>query len=163
VARALIIGCGCRGRELGGALADDGWQVRGTTREQDGVAAIELAGIEPALADPAFVGSVFDLIEGVSLVFWLLGSARGEPDELSALHGARLETLLEKLVDTPVRGFVYEAAGTVGASLLRSGALLVTEASERWRIPVEIVEADPNGWREWRQEMLAAADRALGG
>ena len=34
------------------------------------------------------------------------------------LHGPRLETLLERLVDTPVRGVVYEAAGTVEPALL---------------------------------------------
>ena len=33
MARALIVGCGCRGRELGSALAAAGWQVRGTTRD----------------------------------------------------------------------------------------------------------------------------------
>jgi prephenate dehydrogenase len=52
MARALIVGCGCRGRELGMALIERGWVVRGTTRDQAGLAAIEAVGIEPALADP---------------------------------------------------------------------------------------------------------------
>ena len=32
VARALIVGCGCRGRMLGQRLVEDGWAVRGTSR-----------------------------------------------------------------------------------------------------------------------------------
>ena len=38
-----------------------------------------------------------------------MGTASGIPESLAALHGPRLQTLLEKLVDTPVRGVVYEA------------------------------------------------------
>lgn len=162
MARALIVGCGCRGRELGGALLTGGWQVRGTTRDPGGREAIEAAGIEAAVADPASVGSVFDLIEGVALVFWLLGSARGEDEALAELNGPRLETFLEKLVDTPVRGLVYEGAGALGRSHLEGGARIARAAAERWRIPVEIVDADPLDWHLWRAEMLAAADRALG-
>ena len=56
---------------------------------------------------------MLDQIEDVALIFWLLGSATGEPAAVAALHGPRLERLLEEIVDTPVRGFVYEAAGTV--------------------------------------------------
>jgi len=44
LARALIVGCGCRGRELGSELAGLGWQVRGTSRTEAGLEAIEAAG-----------------------------------------------------------------------------------------------------------------------
>ena len=161
MARALIVGCGCRGRALGEALLTAGWQVRGTTRAEPGIAAIEAAGIEPALADPDLVGSVFEQIDGVALVYWLLGSATGDDAHLQGLHGARLERLLEKLVDTPVRGLVYEGAGTVAASHLEAGASVVRAAAERWRIPVEVVSADSQDWEAWREEMLAAGWRAL--
>jgi hypothetical protein len=114
------------------------------------------------VADPDRVGTVFDQIEGVTLVFWLLGSATGEPVALDALHGARLELLLEKLVDTPVRGLVYEAAGPVGAKRLAAGEQVVREAGERWRIPVEVVTADPGDPGAWCAAMLAAGERALG-
>jgi len=43
MARALVVGCGCRGRELGRELRERGWQVRGTTRGP-GIAEIEDAG-----------------------------------------------------------------------------------------------------------------------
>jgi len=77
VARALIVGCGCRGRELGGQLLAGGWHVRGTARREDGLAAIEAAGIEAAIADPAQPGTVLDLVGDVAAVYWLLGSASG--------------------------------------------------------------------------------------
>jgi uncharacterized protein YbjT (DUF2867 family) len=141
VARALIVGCGCRGRALGGRLLVEGWQVRGTSRREQGLAAIEAAGIEPALADPAAPGTVLDLVGDVAAVYWLLGSAAGAPGELEAIHGSRLERLLERLVETPVRRFVYEAVGSVDAALLERGATLVRAAEERWRIPVEVLDS----------------------
>jgi len=141
VARALIVGCGCRGRELGEGLLAEGWQVRGTSRQREGLAAIEAAGIEPALADPADPGSVLDLVVDVAAVYWLLGSATGPSEEVEAIHGARLERLLGRLVETPVRRFVYEAEGSVDAATLARGAALVRAAGERWRIPIELLRA----------------------
>jgi uncharacterized protein YbjT (DUF2867 family) len=157
MARALIVGCGCRGRELGGGLLERGWQVRGTTRDPANSAAIEEVGIEPAIADPDHVGSILELISDVTLIYWLLGSARGNADDVAALHGARLERLLEEIVDTPVRGFVYEATGSAPAELLASGAASVRAASERWRIPVAIAETDPEEPDSWRAQMLGHA------
>jgi uncharacterized protein YbjT (DUF2867 family) len=139
VARALIVGCGCRGRELGGRLLDEGWAVRGTSRRQEGLAAIEAAGIEPVLADPERLATVLDLVGDVATVYWLLGSATGPPEGVAAIHGPRLERLLERLVETPVRRFVYEAVGTIDPAILEGGAAAVCAAAERWRIPTEIV------------------------
>ncbi len=139
MARALIVGCGCRGRELGERLLAEGWAVRGTSRREEGLAAIEAAGIEPALADPDRVGTVLELVGDVAVVYLLLGSAAGGPEALAALHGPRLERLLERLVDTPVRGVVYEAAGSVDAEVLAAGAEIVRAAGRTWRIPVEVV------------------------
>jgi nucleoside-diphosphate-sugar epimerase len=151
VARALIIGCGCRGRVLGGQLLAAGWAVRGTTRCEEGLAPIEAVGIEPALCDPGRVGTVLELVGDVAIVFHLLGSAGGEPEVLAEIHGPRLERLLEKLVDTPVRGVVYEAVGSVDAAVLAGGANLVRSAGGTWRIPYEIVSdrvEDPGSWSE---------------
>ncbi|MEO8092041.1 MAG: hypothetical protein ABI726_04960 [bacterium] len=111
------------------------------------------------VADPDRVGTVYDCLEQVTLVFWLLGSAGGGREALEAIHGPRLERLLEKVVDTPVRGFVYEAAGVVPAELLGQGAALVAEAGERWRIPVEVVAAEPGDPASWLAAMLSAAQR----
>jgi uncharacterized protein YbjT (DUF2867 family) len=141
VARALIVGCGCRGRELGTQLLAKGWAVRGTSRQEAGLAAIEAAGIEPALADPERPATVLDLVADVADVYWLLGSATGELEDVEAIHGPRLERLLERLVETPVRRFVYEAFGSVDPEVLASGAALVERAAETWRIPVKILRS----------------------
>ena len=162
MARALIVGCGCRGRLLGAQMLGRGWAVRGTSRSEPGLAEIAAAGIEPALADPDRPGTVLDLVGDVTVVHWLLGSATGDPEEIAAIHGPRLERLLERLVDTPVRGFVYEAAGTVAPDLLNGGSEIVRAAAQRWRIPVEIVIADPADPRRWKDEVSAATARLTG-
>jgi uncharacterized protein YbjT (DUF2867 family) len=161
LARALIVGCGCRGRELGERLRAEGWAVRGSSRREQGLAAIEAAGIEAALADPDRVGTVLELVADVAVVFLLLGSAAGEPDAVAAIHGPRLERLLEKLVDTPVRGVVYEAAGSVDPGLLEAGAASVRAASRTWRIPAGIVSTEPNDRANWSQKMVEAAEGLL--
>jgi uncharacterized protein YbjT (DUF2867 family) len=143
VARALIVGCGCRGRRLGGQLLAEGWAVRGTTRREEGLEPIEASGIEAALADPGRPGTLLDLAGDVAVLFLLLGSVAGDPEAVAALHGPRLERLLEHLVDTPVRGVAYEASGTVDPELLEAGAEIVRSAGRTWRIPFEIVSAAP--------------------
>jgi uncharacterized protein YbjT (DUF2867 family) len=141
LARALIVGCGCRGRELGTALLEEGWAVRGTSRRKQGLAAIEAAGIEPALADPERPATVLDLVADVTAVYWLLGSATGEAENLEAIHGSRLDRLLERLEETPVRRFVYEAHGSVDSKILAGGAALVERAANTWRIPAEVLRS----------------------
>jgi uncharacterized protein YbjT (DUF2867 family) len=132
VARALIVGCGCRGRELGERLLAEGWAVRGTSRRTEGLKEIEAAGIEPALADPDRPGTILELVGDAAVLVLLLGSCHGSEEELAAIHGPRLERLLEHLVETPVRGVVYE--GT------EDGAEVVRNAERTWRIPVRVVE-----------------------
>ncbi len=112
--------------------------MRGTSRREEGLAAIEAAGIEPALADPERPATLLDLVGDVTAVYWLLGSAEGTPEQLGAIHGPRLERFLERLVETPVRRFVYEAFGSVDPEVLEGGAALVERAGRTWRIPVEI-------------------------
>jgi uncharacterized protein YbjT (DUF2867 family) len=138
VARALIVGCGCHGRLLGERLLAESWQVRGTSRREEGLAAIEAAGIEPALADPDDPGTVLDLVGDVATVYWLLGSAGGPAENLEAIHGPRLERFLERLVETPVRRFVYEADGSADRAILERGSSIVRAAGERWHIPVVV-------------------------
>ena len=109
------------------------------------------------MADPDRLATLVRALNGVSVVCWLLGSARDSPE----VHGARLGTLMEHLVDTPVRGFVYEAAGTVEPSLLEQGAHIVRTASETWRIRVEIVSADTAEHETWLGAMKEAVERTL--
>jgi uncharacterized protein YbjT (DUF2867 family) len=161
VARALIVGCGCRGRLLGERLLAEGWAVRGTSRRQAGLAPIEATGIEAARADPDRPASLLELVADVAVVFFLLGSAKGDPETLAAIHGPRLERLLEHLVDTPVRGVAYEASGSVDSVLLEAGAGIVRAAARTWRIPVEIINAEPDELAAWSKEVSDAASRLI--
>ena len=156
MARALIVGCGCHGRALGVALAERGWVVRGTSRGQEGAAAIEAAGIEPAVADPDQIGTVLDAIEGVSLIYWLFGRVAA-PD----LHGPRLERLLAEIVDTPVRALVYELNEELEPGDAAAAFAALRSANERWRIPFEVVAAE-RGTDNWLEGMTAAAAELVG-
>jgi hypothetical protein len=118
--------------------------VRGSTRDERNLPAVEAAGAEAVVADPDRLGTLLPHIEGVAVLYWLMGGATGP------VHGPRLQSLLEKLVDTPVRGFVYE--GTA------QGAAIARAAEETFRIPVAVL--DP-GHAEWLQEATAAARRVL--
>jgi uncharacterized protein YbjT (DUF2867 family) len=123
----LIVGCGRRGRALGEQLLREGWAVRGTSRRREGIEAIEAAGIEAAVADPDRPATILELVDDVAVLVLLLGNARGSDEELAAIHGSRLERLMEHLVETPVRGVVYEGTET--------GAEIVRAAGRTWRIP----------------------------
>ncbi|HET8673576.1 MAG TPA: NAD(P)H-binding protein [Thermoleophilaceae bacterium] len=161
MARVLIVGCGCRGGELAAALRERGHAVRGTTRDEAELARIEAAGAEAVVADPFRLATLTPKLEGVSVLCWLLGSARGEADELAALHGTRLETLLETLVDTHVRGVVYEGTGSVPRDLLQNAAELVRRAHETYLMPAEILTHDPSDHAGWVSEAAAAVERVL--
>jgi hypothetical protein len=139
-----------------------GWLARGTTRDPVHAEAIREAGLDAVVADPDRVGTILEHVGDVTLVFWLLGSATGEPEALAAIHGPRLERLLEEVVDTPVRGVVYESAGSVSPKLLEDGAAIVGTAADRWRIPVAVVDADPAHWEGWVDAMLGATERLTG-
>ena len=163
MARVLIVGCGCRGRELGRALRAEGHAVRGTTRDAPELPRIESTGIEAVEGDPDRLMTLLPHLEGVSAVVWLMGSARGAPDAVAALHGPRLESLLEALVDTHARGLVYEASGDVEGRLLARGREVVRAAAGRHRMPCEVVAEDPRRVDRWLTEMTAAVARLLSG
>jgi uncharacterized protein YbjT (DUF2867 family) len=139
VARVLLVGCGCRGRELAAELRSRGHAVRGTTRRESQLPEILAADADAVIADPNRLATLTPHLDGVTVLCWLMGSAEG--DGVGALHAERLEALLETLVDTHVRGVVYEAAGSVDPALLEQGAAVVRRASATWRMPAEIVES----------------------
>jgi len=163
VARALLVGCGCHGRELGLRLREGGWAVRGTSRRRDGLEPIESAGLEAAIADPDRVGTILDHVGDVAVVVWLMGSASGSEEEREAVNVLRLGSLLEKLVDTPVRGFVFEASGSAGEEVLAAGSALVERAARTWMIPVRIVTAARGDGANWVAAMSAATLAVLTG
>ena len=114
------------------------------------------------LADPNRLGTLTPQLEGVSVLCWLMGTAAGDRHALAELNGARLASMLDAIVDTPVRGVVYEAAGSLDQALLRRGAEVVCRAAETHRVPAAVVEHDPAGRAGWLRAMVAAVERVLG-
>jgi hypothetical protein len=155
VARVLIVGCGCRGRSLAAALPDHA--IRGTTRSPERLAELEKADIEGVVADPDRLATLVPAVSGVTVVCWLMGSAVDTPD----VNGPRLASFTEHLVDTPVRGLVYEAAGPADPSVLAAGAQIVRDASETWHIPVQVVSTDPADHERWLEAMKESVEATL--
>lgn len=79
--------------------------------------------------DPERLATVTPRLEGVSVLCWLFGDSDSRD-----LHGDRLETLLEYLVDTPVRGVVYERS-----KRYPGGEELVGRAQETFRMPCAVI------------------------
>ena len=145
MARVLIVPCGARGRALARELRAAGHAVRGTTR---GAHAAEIAetGAEPYVGDPDRIATLMDALHGVTVVCWLTGTI-ADPD----LHEGRLRMFWEKLVDTPVRGVVYEGRGEA----------IARTSSETWQIPLEVLDGDPLA-DDWVAGAVAAVNRLLG-
>jgi hypothetical protein len=120
VARVLVVGPGPRGHALARALGEEGHLVRG-----------------PVPGDPA---AVVGALEAVSVLCWL-GGARDL---------ARLRAVLEKVVDTTVRGLAYEPAGAADRAAVET-------AHRTWAIPVVWIA---EGSAEWPEPALRAI-RAL--
>jgi len=156
MARVLIVGCGCRGQGLARALVSEGHAVRGTSRDPNRLDDIHAAGAEAVTADPDRLATLMSAIEGTSVVCWLMGTAG--PDA-SDLHGSRLESMLEHIVDTPVRGLVYETGGVQRPE----GEAAARRASATYNMPVELLDADPAQHDHWRADALAAVWRVLRG
>ena len=161
MARILIVGCGGRGQALARDLVADGHAVRGTTRDPRRFADIEAAGAEPHLGDPDRIMTLMDALQATTIVCWLMGSASGDDDKVRELHGGRLRMLCEKVVDTPVRGLLYEAGGSVPFQWRQQGELIVRGARATWNIPLEVVDTDPADCDAWRRDARDAVARLL--
>ena len=161
MARCLIIGCGCRGSALAQVLRERGHAVRGTTRDPDRVAALRTSGIEPVVADPDRVATLVPAFAAVGVACVLLGSATGSEEAVTALHTTRLEMLLEKMVDTTLRGLVYECAGSAPAEVLAEGAGRVQRSCAKWGLPYALLGADPDDVAAWTVAAADAVDQVL--
>src|SRR4051794_4286843 len=138
-------------------LVAAGHIVRGTTRDPARVAAIEAAGAEGVVADPYRLATVMPLLDGASAVLWLMGTANGSADSVEAVHGTRLESMLELIVDTHARGFVYETGGVereLGVHAARC-------AAEVYEMPIAVLDTDPGDHARWLADARQAALRLL--
>ena len=124
MARVLVVGGAGRAREL----ESSGHVVE----EADGV-------------DPDRLVTLTPRLEGVTVVCWLFGESGS-----AAVHSDRLASLVEYLVDTPVRGFVYERSpGHPG------GEEIVARARATFRIPCAVVSPG--------DDLAEAVSEVLGG
>ena len=137
--------------------------MRGTTRDPSRCAEIEAAGAESVVGDPDVVGTLARSLEHVGVACVLLASAVGSPEHLEALHGSRLDMLLTRMVDTTVRGVVYEAAGSIDPAILDAGAALVRARCEDARIPYVLLSADPGDHPAWTAAAATAVNSTLDG
>ena len=160
--RVLLVGGGCRGRELARLLVADGHAVRAVTRDEAGRAAIEATGAECWIGDPDIIGTLRYALENVTILVWALGTARGAPAAIAALHGTRLEMMLGRVIDSTVRGVVYEAAGTVGDEVLAAGAVELRRVCELNEIPYALVVDNPRDGEAWNAAARQSIDRLLG-
>ena len=150
MARVLIVPCGCRGRALAAELVAAGHAVRGTTRDPARADAIRAAGAEAYVGDPDRIGTLMEALAGVTVVCWLMGTL-----PVPELHAGRLRMLWEKLVDTPVRGVLYEGSLPEGEQVART-------AAETWQIPLQVLATDPADHAAWLADARASVDRLLG-
>ncbi|MEA2360400.1 MAG: hypothetical protein QOI62_3660 [Solirubrobacteraceae bacterium] len=157
-----MVGGGRRGLALARELVADGHAVRVVTRSEDRRAEIEAAGCECWIGDPDRIGTLRYALDNVTILLWALGTAGGDPEKVAALHGSRLAMMLERSVDTTVRGVVYETAGTVPGEVLCGGAGEVRRAHEANELPYALLGADPGDGAGWAQAAREAIDVLLG-
>jgi hypothetical protein len=100
-------------------------------------------------------------LDNVAVVCLLLGSAQGHQEQLEALHGPRLEMLLARLIDTTVRGVVYEARGSVPEPLLAAGSQRVRHVCGHSRVPFELLETRRRDREAWLAAALAGIERLI--
>jgi hypothetical protein len=146
--RVLLVGGGRPGLELTRRLAADGHAVRFVTRHEGFRAEIEEAGGECYIGDPDRIGSLRYGLDNVTVLAWLMGRA---PD--GDLHGSRLTMMMERTIDTTVRGVIYE--GTPG------GAAVVERMAAYNEIPYAILDTPREDADAWVGAVLAEIDGVL--
>lgn len=140
--RLLLAGGGCRGLELTRALTADGHAVRVVTRSEERRAEIEAAGGECWIGDPDRIGTLRYAVANVTILLWALDTV-----DRPELHGSRLEMMLERTVDTMVRGVIYEG---------ERGREVVERMCSLNEVPFRLLLADVSDSAAW-----AAAAREL--
>jgi NAD(P)-dependent dehydrogenase (short-subunit alcohol dehydrogenase family) len=147
--RVLLVGGGRQGLALTRELAAEGHAVRFVTRSEARRADVEAAGGECWIGDPDRVGTLRYALDNVTVLLWLLGAA--EP--VGELHGSRLTMMLERTIDTTVRGLVYEGTD--------EGAAEVRRMAGYNEIPYAILDVPRDDEAAWVAAVRAAIDGVL--
>jgi len=163
VARLLIIGGARHGLQLASEVAREGHATRIVTRSAERRASIEDAGAECWIGDPDRLATLRGALEGVTIACWLLGSVAGTQEQVRALHGPRLRSFLGQAIDTTMRGFIYEAAGSAPAEILAEGERIAREECTLNVIPLAVLRTAPSEETSWQEESLTAVRALLDG
>jgi hypothetical protein len=142
-----MVGGGCRGLALARSLVAEGHAVRAVTRDESKRSLIEGAGCECWIGDPDRIGTLRYALDNATVLLWLLGTV-----DVPELHGSRLEMMLERTVDTTVRGVLYEG---------RAGQAVVQAAHDRHGIPIAFLDADPADEDAWVAAARSEIDALL--
>ena len=142
-----MVGGGCRGLALARSLVAEGHAVRAVTRDEGKREQLEQAGCECWIGDPDRVGTLRYALDNATVLLWLLDTV-----DVPELHGSRLEMMLERTVDTTVRGVLYEG---------REGEAVVQAAHDRHGIPIAFLDADPRDTQEWVAQARERIDALL--
>lgn len=121
MARILIVGGGCRGRQFAERMVAQGHAVRATTRREAGRAAIEATGAECWIGTPDRLATLRGALANVTVACWMLACARGPDEEVAPLHCSRLEFFLSQAIDTTARGLIYDAWAVPGGAGVPGG------------------------------------------
>jgi hypothetical protein len=164
VARVLIVEGASRGLRLAEDLLGQGHAVRLVTSAAARGKEIEALGGECFTGTPNRLASMRGALEHVTIACWLLADASGGEELTQALNGSRLERFLCDAVDSTLRGFVYEAGGSIlPAGVLAEGKRIALETAARNSIPLAILTSDPRELDEWRLQAVEAVGSLLGG
>ncbi|ELZ27212.1 nucleoside-diphosphate-sugar epimerase [Halogeometricum pallidum JCM 14848] len=111
MARAVIVGCGYVGLELGRRLAADGHDVTGVRRSEDGLAAVESAGFNAARADATDPDSLSSLPDADWVVFAASSGGRGA-EAARRVYVDGLRNVVEEFGDreSPPERLVYTSS-----------------------------------------------------
>lgn len=142
-----MVGGGCRGLALARSLVAEGHAVRAVTRDEGKRAQLEATGCECWIGDPDRIGTLRYALDNATVLLWLLDNV-----DAPELHGSRLEMMLERTVDTTVRGVLYEG---------RRGEAVVQAAHDRHGIPIAFLDADPDDVDAWVAQARARCDELL--
>jgi len=142
-------------------MTDAGHAVRITTRSEERRSEIEASGAECWLGTPERLGSLRAALDGVTVACWMLVRATGPAAEVRSLHGSRLELFLRYVIDTTVRGFVYDASpGVLSEQLLEEGAEVTRSLTGQYAIPARVLvqgdgaAGDDPGWVRAAREVV---------
>jgi len=154
---------GNRGLSLAQALIHDGHAVRVVAGDPSRRVDVEDVGAECFVGTPERLATLRGALEHVAVACWLLADVDYQDGDLvKALHGSRLEQFLSSAIDSTLRGFVYDAAGSVPAEVLEEGERIMWETVTRNSIPAAVVRAGAEE-EVWIAQVRATVTRLLEG